>query len=122
VPILNEGLVEGTRTFTVTLSNPRRRPGRSPTATVEHPRCGRRHAVQFVNYNAASGWPLAEDVGAVLIGVVRGDDANLPVTVDIGTSDDTATNGGITSASPTTSRLRPQKRLKFVPSRSSTTV
>ena len=36
---------------------------------------------------------LAEDVGTVLIGVVRGDDANIPVTVDFGTSDVTATNG-----------------------------
>src|SRR5207247_6752027 len=36
---------------------------------------------------------VAEDTGAVVIGVVRGDDGVLPVTVDFATSDLTATNG-----------------------------
>ena len=88
VPILNEGLVEGTKTFAVTLSNPTNAVLGTPTnATVSILDVDVGIQFQFANYNAANGWPLAEDVGTVLIGVVRGDDANIPVTVDFGTSD-----------------------------------
>jgi hypothetical protein len=44
-------------------------------------------AFEFANYWAR------EDEGSVLIGTVRGDDGNFPVTVDYATSDGTATNG-----------------------------
>jgi polyhydroxybutyrate depolymerase len=70
---------------------------------------------QFANYNAANGWPLAEDVGTVLIGVVRGDDANLPATVVFGTSDVTATNGMDYIGFTTNLSFAPTERLKFVP-------
>lgn len=116
VPILNEGLVEGTRTFAVTLSNPTNAVlGAATTATVSILDVDLGMQFQFANYNAASGWPLAEDVGAVLIGVVRGDDAEMPVTVDIGTSDVTATNGVDYIGFTTNLWFAPTERLKFVP-------
>jgi hypothetical protein len=58
---------------------------------------------------------VAEDAGMVLLGVVRGDDGNLPVTVDIATSDVTARAGLDYVAVTNTLSFGPQERLKFVP-------
>ncbi len=116
VPILNEGLVEGTKTFTVTLSNPTNAVlGARTNATVSILDVDVGIQFQFANYNAANGWPLAEDVGTVLIGVVRGDDANLAATVDFGTSDLTATNGVDYIGFTNNLSFAPTERLKFVP-------
>jgi poly(3-hydroxybutyrate) depolymerase len=116
VPILNEGLVEGTRTFAVTLSDPTNAVlGARATATVSIVDVDVGMQFQFLNYNAASGWPLAEDAGTVLIGVVRGDDADIPVTVDIGTSDVTATSGVDYIGFAYNLSFAPTERLKFVP-------
>jgi poly(3-hydroxybutyrate) depolymerase len=116
VPILNEGLVEGTKTFTVTLSNPTNAVlGAPATANVSILDVDVGIQFQFATYNTASGWSWAEDVGTVLIGVVRGDDANIPITVDFGTSDLTATNGVDYIGFTNNLSFAPTERLKFVP-------
>jgi uncharacterized protein (DUF1800 family) len=71
--------------------------------------------LQFVSYALASHNPLAEDAGAVLIGVVRGDDDDFPVTVDLETSDITATSGLDYTGVTNTLSFAPQERIKFVP-------
>lgn len=90
VPILNEGLVEGTRTFTVTLSNPTNQVlGSQKTATVRI--TDNDPGVQFQPFNRY--W-IGENEGALVLTVVRGNDGSLgPFTVDFATSDLTATNG-----------------------------
>jgi len=64
---------------------------------------------------SATSYTVAEDVGSVPIGVVRGDDGNLSVTVDFVTIDGTATNGvdyiGVTN----TLTFAPGDRIKLVP-------
>jgi len=87
--------VEGTKTFRVILSNPTNAVlGARTNTSVLITNIDVGIQFQFAEYKAANGWSLAEDVGTVLIGVVRGDDANIPASVDIGTSDLTAVNGG----------------------------
>jgi len=89
VPILSEGFVEGTRYFRVSLSNPTGGAvlGSSTNATVNITDNDVGIDLQFASYS------VAEDAGAVMLGVVRGDDGTLPVTVQFTTSDLTATNG-----------------------------
>ena len=89
VPILNEGAVEGTQTFTVSLSNPTGEAilGTRANATVRIVDNDKGLAFEFANYWAR------EDEGSVLIGVVRGDDGDFPVTVDVSTVDVTAQAG-----------------------------
>jgi hypothetical protein len=116
VPILNEGFVEGTQVFTVTLSQPDNAVLGSPaTATVSIVDTDVGVQFQFGTYEPRAFWTWIEDIGSVRIGVVRGDDANIPVMVDFATSDLTATNGvdyvGVTN----TLSFAPTERLKFVP-------
>jgi dienelactone hydrolase len=89
VPILNEALVEGIQTFTVSLGHPTGGAvlGTRTNATVRI--TDNDTGLQF----EPNVYSVAEDAGSVLIGVVRGDDGNFPVTVDCATSDVTATNG-----------------------------
>jgi len=109
VPILNDGLVESTETFTVTLSNPTGEGavlGTPATATVsitENDAGG----LQFEFGSATFGsYRVGENEGFILLGVVRGDDGDLPVTVDFATSngsgigglDYVATNGTLSFA------------------------
>ena len=108
VPIVNNGFVEGIRNFRVILSNPTNAilgTRTNVTVSITDNDVG----VQF----QLSATSVAEDAGAVLIGVVRGDDAPLPVTVDVATIDLTATNGldyvGLTN----TLAFGPTERLKF---------
>jgi poly(3-hydroxybutyrate) depolymerase len=88
VPIVNNGFVEGAKNFRAILSN--------PTNAVLGTRT---NVMVFITDSDVgvqfqlSATSVAEDAGAVLIGVVRGDDARLPVTVDVATSDLSATNG-----------------------------
>ena len=90
VPILNDGFVEPAayETFTVTLSNPTNAVlGTRTIANVRITDNDKALAFEFANYWAR------EDEGSVLIGVVRADDGNFPVSVDFATSNLTATNG-----------------------------
>ena len=89
VPIVNEGYVEAIKTFVVSLSNPTVGAvlGTRTNATVRI--IDNDTGLQF----ESSAYSVAEDAGSVLIGVVRGDDGNFPVTVDCATSDMSATNG-----------------------------
>jgi len=88
VPILNEGFVEGTKRFTVTLSNPTNAVVGTPAvATVSI--ADNDPGLQF----ESASYSVAEDAGFVLIGVLRGDDGTNVVTVDFATSNLTATNG-----------------------------
>ncbi len=90
VPILNDGVVEAAayEAFTVTLSNPTNAIlGTRAIANVRITDNDKALALEFANYWAR------EDEGSVLIGVVRNDDGNFPVTVDYATSDLAATNG-----------------------------
>jgi polyhydroxybutyrate depolymerase len=89
VAILNEGLVESTRSFSVTLANP-------GVGVVTGARFS---ATVFITDNDVgtqfqlSSYNVAEDAGNAVLRVVRGDDGTAPVTVDLYTSDGTATNG-----------------------------
>jgi hypothetical protein len=89
VPILNDGLVGGTTTFQVTLSNPSGGAvlGARTNATVRITDNDTGLQFEFAAYSAAEG------AGSVLVGVARGDDGNFPVTVDFGTTNATATAG-----------------------------
>src|SRR5439155_20508903 len=89
VPILNEGFVEGTKTFRVVLSNPTGEAllGARTNSTVSITDNDVGLQFQFVTYS------VTEQAGEALIGVLRGDDGTLPVTVDLATSDLTAISG-----------------------------
>src|SRR5947207_4270046 len=89
VSILNETFVEGTQTFQVILSNPAGGTvlGLRTNATVRITDNDTGLQFEFARYS------VAEDAGSVLIGVVRGDDGDFPVTVDYATADGTATAG-----------------------------
>jgi len=89
VPILNEGFVEGTRSFLVVLTNAAGDGvlGTRASATVNITDNDTGLQFEFGSYSAA------ENAGTVLIGVARGDDGNFPVSVDFATVDGTATNG-----------------------------
>jgi poly(3-hydroxybutyrate) depolymerase len=109
VPILNNGFVEGTKTFKVILSNPTNAVlGTRTNATVSI--TDNDAGVAFV----LASYSVAEEAGAAQIGVVRGDDGTLPVTVDLANTDVTATSRldyvGITN----TLSFGPTERLKLV--------
>jgi len=109
VPILNDGLVEALETFTVTLSNPTNAILGSPTTTVVRITDNDVGiSFQFATYS------VAEDAGAALIGVVRGDDGKLPVTVDLATTDLTATSGLDYAGITNTLSFAPTERLKLI--------
>ena len=110
VPILNNGFVEGTKTFRVILSNPTNAVlGTRTNATVSITDNDVGMQFQFATYS------VAEDAGAVLIGVVRGDDGTLPVTVDLATTDLTATSGLDYTGITNTLSFGPTERFKLVP-------
>jgi len=110
VPILNEGYVEGTKSFRVLLSNP------TGAAVLGSPAS----TTIFISDNdlgtqfQSSTYSVAEDAGAVILHVVRGDDGVLPVSVDLATSDATATNGLDYTGLTTTLSFAAQERLKLV--------
>ena len=111
-----EGLVEGTKTFRVILSNPTNAVlGARATNTVSIFNVDVGVQFQFASYSTATFNPLPEDAGAVRIGVVRGDDVNIPVSVDYFTTDLTATSGLDYTSVTNTLTFAPQERLKFVP-------
>ena len=89
VPLLDEGFVEGIRTFQVILSNPTGGAvlGARSNATVRITDDDKGLQVEFATYR------VHEDEGSVLIGVLRGDDGNFPVPVEYATTDGTAKAG-----------------------------
>ena len=120
VPILNDGFADGTKTFRVTLSNPAGGAvlGARSTATVSILDNDSGIQFRFPSYPPPSpiiNYPaLTEDVGAVIIGVVRGDDGNQTVTVDWATTDLTATSGLDYTGMTNTLTFAPTERLKLV--------
>ncbi|MDB6040085.1 MAG: hypothetical protein JWM99_3926 [Verrucomicrobiales bacterium] len=110
VPILNNGLVESSRTFRFMLNNPIGGAvlGALTNATVSIADNDVGVQFQFIGYS------VAEDAGAVLIGVARGDDGVLPVTLDLVTTDLTAKSGLDYSGFTNRLSFAPQERLKFV--------
>jgi dienelactone hydrolase len=91
VPILNDFLVESGayETFTVTLNNATGGAvlGTPATATVRITDNDKGLQFEFSSYTVGEGG------GSVLIGVLRGDDGNFPVSVDYFTTDGTAIKG-----------------------------
>ena len=109
VSILNNGFVEGTKNFRVILSNPTNAVlGTRTNVTVSI--TDNDAGLQF----QVGTYSVAEDAGAVLIGILRGDDATLPVTVDLATTDLTATNGLDYTGITNTLAFGPTERLKLV--------
>ncbi|MBM3882429.1 MAG: hypothetical protein FJ387_22350 [Verrucomicrobia bacterium] len=112
----NEGLVETTQAFDVILSNPTNAVLGAPTrSTVSILNVDVGIQFQFADYSAPTGWPVPEDVGTFMIGVVRGDDANGAVSVDFATSDGTGISGVDYIGLTNTLSFAPTERLKFVP-------
>jgi len=88
IPIFNDGLKEANETFRLTLSNPTSATlGVTKTTTVTI--VDNDGGFQFESATNS----VAEDAGAVLILVTRGDDTNSAASVDYATSDVTASSG-----------------------------
>src|SRR5262245_4096949 len=109
VPILNNGFVEGTRTFKVILSNPTNA-GQGTLLTNTVSITDNDTGVQFL----LAGSSVAEDAGVVQFGVVRCDDGTLPVTVNLATTDLTATSGLDYTGMTNTLSFGPTERWKLV--------
>ena len=110
VPILNNGFVDGTKNFKVILSNPTN----ALLATLTTNTVAITDNDVGINFQFATN-SVAEDAGAGLIRVVRGDDGTLPVTMDIATTDLTAANGVDYTGTNDTLSFAPQERLKLAP-------
>ncbi len=110
VPIHNDGLVEVGETFQVMLSSPTGGAvlGNRTNATVVITDNDKGLAFEFASYQAR------EDEAAVLIGVVRGDDGDFPVTVDFATADGTALAGQDYTATNGMLGFAAGERLKLV--------
>src|SRR5262249_25665065 len=118
VPILNNGLAEGTKNFHVTLTNAsigaiRGSPFMSTVSIVDND-----VGVQF-QFPTNGPWSqspisVAENAGEAVIRVVRGDDGSLPVSVDCYTTDLTATNGLDYTGLSTTLLFGAQERIKVL--------
>ena len=110
VPILNEGFVEGTKSFRVILSNPTGGALLGARTNVPVSISDNDVGIQF----QFAAYSVAENAGAVLIGVVRGDDGTIPVTVDFATTDLTATNGLDYTGTTNTLSFASAERLKLI--------
>jgi hypothetical protein len=111
VPVLDNRLIEGSQKFQVNLSNPAAGAvlGARTNAIVTITDNDVGIQFQFATYL------IAEDAGAVVIGIVRGDDSVLPVSVQFATTDLSATNGVDYIGATNTLSFAPQERLKLVP-------
>jgi hypothetical protein len=109
VPVLNNGFVDGTRTFRVILSNPTSGAvlGTPTEATVSI--ADNDFGIQF----RFASYSVFEAAGTIRIGVVRDDDGELPVTVDYATSELTAKDGIDYAGCTNTLAFGPTERLKF---------
>lgn len=110
VPILNNGLVDGTRNFRVILSNPHGGAVLGTRTNVLVLIADNDGGIELFTDNNT----VAEDAGGVLLGIVRGDDANLPVTVDFATANLTATSGLDYTGITNTLSFAPHELLKYV--------
>jgi hypothetical protein len=110
VPLLNDGLVEGNKTFQMILSNPSGGTvlGARTNATVQITDNDVGTQFQFRAYS------VIEDGGMVFLSIVRGDDGTLPVTVDFFTTDLTAKSEIDYTGITNTLSFAPQERLKQV--------
>ena len=109
VPILNEGFVEGTRHFGVTLTNPVNAVlGTRTNATVRRADNDVGLQTRIATWKTPEGEPFVE------LGVVRGDDGDFPVTVDYTTADGTAKAGLDYTGTNGTLPFASGERLKLV--------
>src|SRR4029450_8063527 len=109
VPIFNDGLKEVNETFRLTLSNPTNATlGGTKTTTVTI--VDNDGGFQF----ESATYSLAEDAGAVLINVTRGDDTNSAASVDYATSDVTAVSGSDYTGSTNTLAFAPGEKARLV--------
>jgi polyhydroxybutyrate depolymerase len=110
IPILNEGFVELRKYFRVVLSNPSVGAVLGPWA----------NDIVYITDNDIGldfqfpTYAVAEDAGAASIGVVRGDDGNLPVTLRFATADSDAKSGVDYIGTTNDLMFAPQERLKIV--------
>lgn len=109
VPILNNGLLDGLKNFRVILSNPTNAVLVTPTTNTVSI-TDNDDGVQFV----LTGSSVAEDSGVVQFAVVRRDDATAPVTVNLATTDLTATSGLDYAGTTNTLSFGPTERWKLV--------
>jgi len=95
VPILNDGIVESTETFTVALSNPTGGAalGTPATATVRITDNDAGLQFEFRPLVSSSYFRVGEAEGFILLAVIRGDDGDFPVSVDFATSGISAASG-----------------------------
>ena len=110
VPILDEGFVEATKNFRVILSNPTGGALLGTRTNVPVSTTDNDVGIQF----QFATYSVPEGAGAVLIGVVRGDNGTNAVTVHYATANLTATNGLDYTGTTNTLSFAPQERLKFV--------
>lgn len=111
IGILNDGRSDGARSFRVTLGNPSGSATLGTKADAQVAVSDNDVGIQF----QSPTYPVEEAKPEVVLTVVRGDDAAVPVTVDLSTSDLSATQGvdyvGITN----TLLFAPQERRKLIP-------
>jgi poly(3-hydroxybutyrate) depolymerase len=110
VPILDNGIVDGTKSFHVLLSNPT---GGATLGTTTNATVAITDNDFGIQFQFASN-SVTEDAGQALIRVVRDDDGNLPVSVTVYTTDSNAHSGtdylGITNLLT----FAPQERLQLI--------
>lgn len=110
VPILNEAFVEFSKSFRVILSNPTGAVlGIHTNATVSI--TDNDVGVQF----SMATFSIVEGEGPVMVCVVRGDDGACPITVDLATTDLTATSGQDYTGVTSTLSFGPTETFKLVP-------
>src|ERR1041385_55365 len=110
-PILDEGFVEGTRSFQVVLSNPT---GGAILGTPTNATVYIRDNDMGIQFQFGAN-SVIEDAGVVIIRVVRDDDGTFPVAVDFSTTDLTAVSGLDYTGTTNTLSFAAQERLKLVP-------
>jgi hypothetical protein len=112
VPILNEGLVEGTKYFRIILTHATGGAvlGTRTTATVNI--TDNDAGLQFESSPyTPSSYRVSEAEGFILLAVIRGDDGNQTESVDFATSDLTAINGVNYTATNGTLTFAPGQRV-----------
>ncbi len=111
VPILDEGFVEGIKTFTVGLSNPDNGASLGTRSNAIVSITDNDFGIEF-QFPTNS---VSEDAGMATLRVVRGDDGSLPVSVDIFTTDQSARNGTDYTGTTNTLSFAARETVKLVP-------
>lgn len=118
VPLLNNALDDGTKAFQAILSNPTPADvavlGRPFTATVSIANNDTGLQFQWSSYPFPTSPRVLENAGVVRLGVVRGDDGDQAVTVDVATSDLTALDGVDYTRVVTNLAFAPTEFVKFI--------